>query len=122
MTHPVPSTKILGTHVMNWDSENMGNIVDIMIDKPTGELLYLVLSYPGDYGRRYPNKRFAIPFETIAMRDMGRHGIEYIIDCDQKFLEKAPGFDCDDPPDFADQRFIKELKDYYENIKVDIRV
>lgn len=122
MSHPVPSTKIIGTHVENWDGENMGNIVDIMIDKQLGDLLYLVLSYPGEYGKRYPNKRFAVPFEAIAMRKMGKGNIEYIIDVQQEFLEKAPGFDCHNPPDFADERFVKELKEYYKDVSVDIRV
>ena len=117
----IAATKVIGTHVENWDGENLGNITNIMIDKFNGEIEYLVLSYPGDYGVRYPNKRFAVPFESIAMRSVGGK-CEYLIDVNQDFLEKSPGFDEDNWPDFADQRFVRELKDYYKDVRVDMRV
>lgn len=117
----VPATLIVGTHVENWDGENLGNITDVMINKRDGEVSYLVLSYPGEFGRRYPNKRFAVPFESIAMKNTGRD-VEYILNVDQQFLEKAPGFSCENWPDFADQRFTSVLKDYYKDVSIDIRV
>ena len=117
----VRASTITGTHVENWEGENLGNITDIMIDKRDGIVSYLVLSYPGDYGIRFPNKRFAVPFESFAMKK-SKGKIEYILNVDQAFLEKSPGFDVNNWPDFADPKFITVLKDYYKDISVDTRV
>ncbi len=120
--HTVRATTIIGTHVENWEGEKLGIIEDVMVDKRLGEVTYLTLVYPGEYGQRYPNKRFAVPFESIAMRDMGNGEVEYILNVNESFLRQAPGFDCDDRPDFADERFTSVLKDYYKDVSVDMRV
>lgn len=114
---------IVGTHVENWQGENLGNITDVMLDKRDGDILYLVLSYPGEYGIRYPNKRFAVPFDAIVtkLRNNDTEG-DYIMNVDEEFLKKAPGYDKDNPPDFADTRFISAIKDYYKDVSVDIMV
>ena len=118
----VAATTIIGTHVENWEGENLGNITEVMIDKQDGEVSYLVLSYPGDYSRRWPNKRFAVPFTSIAMKQVPGDKVEYILNVQQDFLELCPGFDMNDWPDFADSKFITDLKDYYKDVSVDIRV
>ncbi len=122
MTHQtIPASTICGTHVENWEGENLGNICDVMINKFHGEVAYLVLSYPGEYGRTYPNKRFAVPFDAIAMKKTPA-GVEYILNVDEDFLRRAPGFDFPNWPDFADEKFNSVLKDYYKDVSVDIRV
>lgn len=115
----VPATKIMGTHVENWEGENLGTITDVMVNKFDGDVAYLVLSYPGDYGILWPNKRFAVPFEAIAMRTE-RGPVEYILNVSQASLENAPGFDKDNWPDFADQKFCAGLKDYYKDVKLNL--
>lgn len=117
--HTIRATDIVGTHVENWARENMGTITDIMIDKQSGEVAYLVLSYPGLFGQRYPNKRFAIPFGSIV-RYLRGGVLQYILNADQAFLEKSPGFDIDNWPDFADPKFDTTMKDYYKDISLDI--
>lgn len=118
----VSAKTIIGTHVENWEGENLGNITDIMLDKRDGDIAYLELSYPGDYGIRFPNKRFAIPFDAIAKKIMDGSRAEYIMDVDEEFLQKAPGYDTSNPPDFADPKFGALLKDYYKDVSVDIMV
>jgi len=114
------ATKIVGTHVENWEGENLGTITDVMINKYHGEVAYLVLSYPGDYGVQYPNKRFAIPFESIARRKLPDGTCEYLLNVEPEFLEALPGFNRDAMPDFADERFTSVLKDFYKDVRVDI--
>lgn len=116
------ATKIVGTHVENWNGDNLGIITDVMINKYDGDVAYLVLSYPGEYGQRFPDKRFAVPFEAIARRKMPDGTCEYLLDVDEAFLQNAPGFSAGDSPDFADERFAKVLKDFYKDVSVDIRV
>lgn len=116
------ATKVVGTHVENWDGEHLGIISDIMFNKYSGELAYLVLSYPGEYGARYPDKRFAVPFEAIARQKKPDGTCEYILSVEPQFLQSAPGFREGDSPDFADERFTGVIKDFYKNVSVDIRV
>lgn len=42
------------------------SISGVMLKKYSGELSYLEISYPGEYALRFPDKRFAVPFESIA--------------------------------------------------------
>lgn len=113
---------MIGTRVENWDGEELGKIEDVVIDKMTGEVSYLVLEYPGTYGPEWAQKRFAVPFESIGMRNLPGDKVQYILNVDEAFLKRAPGFDCNDRPDFADPRFQSVLKDYYKDVSVDIRV
>ena len=118
----VRATTIIGTKVENWDGEDLGKIEDVVIDKLHGDVQYLILEYPGTYGPEWLQKRFAVPFESLGMRRVAGGEVEYILNVDESFLKKAPGFDCDDRPDFADPSFTSVLKDYYKEVKVDMRV
>ncbi len=118
--HTVGSTSIIGTHVENWDGENLGVIEEVMIDKNYGEVSYLVLAYPGRFGPRYHNKRFAIPFNAIAMKQITPREVEYILNVDEAFLKRAPGFDKHNWPDFADKTFKSTLADFYKDVSVDV--
>lgn len=115
----VKASDIVGTHVSNWDGEHLGLITEVMIDKMHGEVAYLVLSYPGTWGPDYLNKHFAVPYESIAMKHV-MADVEYILNVDEAFLRKAPGFDKADWPDFADEKFTSVLKDYYKDVKLDL--
>lgn len=116
----VRATTIIGTKVENWEGEELGKIEDVVIDKLHGDVQYLILEYPGTYGPEWLQKRFAVPFESIAMKRAGNE-VEYVLNVDEAFLKKAPGFDCNDRPDFADERFRSVLKDFYKDVSVDIR-
>ena len=118
--HALRASTIVGTHVENWEGEKLGLISEIMINKRDGAVAYLVLSYPGEYGVSYPNKRFAVPFDAIAMKTFA-HTVEYILNVTEDFLRHAPGFDHHDWPDFANPQFHSVLKDYYKDVSVDIR-
>lgn len=115
------ASDICGTRVENWEGEDLGLITDVMINKFHGDVAYFVLSYPGVYGRTYPDKRFAVPFESIAMKINGPT-VQYILNTTEDFLRRAPGFDQNNWPDFANPQFGSVLKDYYKDISVDIRV
>jgi sporulation protein YlmC with PRC-barrel domain len=117
----VKATTIIGTPVENWDGEHLGLIVEVMINKMHGEVAYLVLSYPDTFGPDYLNKHFAVPFDAIAMKQLTGN-VDYILNVNEDFLRKAPGFHKEEYPDFADPKFNSVLKDYYKDVSVDIRV
>lgn len=116
----IRASEIIGTHVANWEGENCGRIEEVMVHKNFGEIAYLVLSYPGHFGEDYAEKRFAVPFESFQNKQITDRHSEYILNVDEEFLKKAPGFNRLNWPDFADPRFITELKDYYKGITLDI--
>ena len=120
-SHTVKASTIVGTHVENWEGEHLGIIEEVMINKDHGDVAYLVLSYPGTYGPEYLNKHFAVPFDSIAMRKLPGN-VDYILNVNEDFLRRAPGFDKTDWPDFADAKFNSVLKDYYKDVSVDIMV
>ncbi len=119
--HTIRASTICGTHVENWEGEHLGVISDVMIDKLHGDVAYFVLSYPDNFGPDYLQKRFAVPFESIAMKT-SVSDVDYILNVDEDFLRKAPGFDNANWPDFGDEAFRSVLKDYYKDVSVDIRV
>lgn len=118
--HTVKASTICGTHVENWDGENLGTVTDIMLDKHEGTITYFVLSYPGDYAIFWPNKRFAVPFEAVARKQTPDGGIEYLLNVDAQLLQRSPGFDVDHWPDFADEKFTSVLHDFYKDVKLDM--
>ena len=117
----VKASSIIGTRVENWEGEDLGLIAEVMLNKIHGEIAYLVLSYPGTFGADYLNKYFAVPFDSIAMRESASEG-DYILNVDEAFLRRAPGFNKSDWPDFADPKFNSVLKDYYKDVSVDLVV
>lgn len=120
MSHrAVRASQIVGTHVANWDGEHLGIIEEVMVDKLEGNVAYLVLSYPGTWGADFLNKFFAVPFEAIAIKHVVED-VEYILNVNEDFLRRAPGFDKSDWPDFADPKFNSVLKDYYKDVKLDL--
>lgn len=105
------ASEILGSDVINPEDEALGTIEDIMISR-CGKIAYLVLSYGGIFGTTFGDKRFALPFQlfTVTHRD---GELQFILDVDKRRLEKAPGFDKDRMPDFADASFSNKINHYY---------
>ena len=86
--------------MVNRAGENLGEIEELMIDLENGRVAYAVVSFGGFVG--IGNKLFAVPFEALEL-DAENHC--FVLDVPREKLEKAPGFDKDKWPDFADPRF-----------------
>jgi sporulation protein YlmC with PRC-barrel domain len=113
--HRGPGPRVMGAATLNGDEvlnrqgEKLGTIEEIMLDVPTGRIAYAVLSCGGFLG--IGDKLFAIPFEALEL-DAEHH--RFVLDVPREKLEKAPGFDKNDWPDFADPRFGQEVYGYYD--------
>ena len=46
----IASDKVQGTNVYNATGDNLGSIHDIMIDKPSGQVVYAIMSFGGFLG------------------------------------------------------------------------
>ncbi len=107
--NPVLSAGTLaGDSVKNKQGETLGSIKDIMIDTGAGKVAYAVLDFGGFLG--IGNKLFAVPWS--ALRVCAEDKCCYM-DADKELLEQAEGFDQDNWPNFADQRWGAGIHEHY---------
>lgn len=108
--HVVPSREIIGKHVSNSWSEDLGVIEDVVLDLQTGNMVYVVLSFRGIMG--FGAKHFAIPWDRIGLPKEGGADL-FSLKMDREDLLHAPGFDPDDWPDMADRAWVEEMERHY---------
>jgi len=99
---------LAGDRVRNPAGEDLGKIEEIMIDIPSGQVAYAVLSFGGFLGMG--NKLFAVPWKAMTL-DEDAH--EFILNVDKETLERAPGFDKDNWPDMADPQWGSQVYTHY---------
>lgn len=102
------ASTLAGDPVVNSAGEKLGKIEEFMIDLENGRLAYSVLSFGGFLGMG--GKLFAIPWKALSL-DTEKH--EFVLNVDKEILEKAPGFDKDNWPDFADRSWGSGIHKYY---------
>ena len=111
----VPSNKIIGKHVSNSWSEDLGKIEDVVIDLHTGKIVYAVLSFRGIMG--IGAKHFAIPWEKIGLPKMGDATETFSINIDREDLLHSPGFEPDNWPEMANSAWIADMERHYAEVK-----
>jgi sporulation protein YlmC with PRC-barrel domain len=95
-------------NVVNQAGEKLGEITEIMIDVPTGRVAYAVLSVGGFLG--IGDKLLAIPWRALQI-DPSNH--RFVLNTSKERIKEAPGFDKDNWPSMADERWATELHNYY---------
>jgi sporulation protein YlmC with PRC-barrel domain len=106
---PVKASSIIGTDVVNPQSENLGEIKEVVIDPGTGKVAYAVVSFGGFLGMG--KKLFAIPFKSFEYNVTKN---EYVLDVTKERLKAAPGFDADHWPSMAEEKWNRDIYKYYE--------
>lgn len=104
----ISADKVEGTPVLNTKGGDLGHISEIMLDKPTGRVVYAVLKYGSMLG--LGGKLFALPWDVLKY-DTRLGG--YVVDIPEDRLQNAPAFDASNPPDMADPRWGRQIHDYY---------
>jgi hypothetical protein len=79
-----------------------------MLDVDSGRISYAVLSFGGILG--LGNKLFAIPWDSLRLSP---HEHKFVLDVPREQLQKAPGFDKTNWPDFADRTWGTSIHSYY---------
>lgn len=102
------ASSINGDSVYNPEGKDLGHIKDVMIDLTTGRVAYAVLSFGGFLGMG--DKLFAVPFEALQLDAKNEC---FTLDVDKELLDRAHGFDKDNWPDMADQRWQTEVHSAY---------
>jgi hypothetical protein len=100
---------INGTDVKNLAGEGLGDIKDLMIDLPTGRVVYAVVEFGGLLG--IGSKLFAVPMMALKHDAVSKC---FVLDTTQEALENAPGFDKDNWPDFADRSWQTAVHEQYK--------
>lgn len=102
------ASTIAGDKVKNREGETLGTIKDLMIDTATGRIAYAVLDFGGFLGIQ--NKLFAVPWPALTVSCEQKC---LMMDADKELLKTAEGFDQEDWPDFADQRWGARIHHHY---------
>jgi sporulation protein YlmC with PRC-barrel domain len=102
------ASSITGDEVYNSQSEHLGQIKEIMIDRRTGQVAYAVLAVGGFLGMA--EKLFAIPWEALTVDDEDGY---LILDVDKSVLKEAPGFDKSEWPTRPDRTLIDSIHSHF---------
>jgi len=99
---------LVGNDVYNKQSEDLGDIKEIMLDMRTGRVSYAVLEFGGFLGMG--TKLFAVPWSALTLDTVNKR---FVLDASKDRLKNAPGFEKDQWPDMADVAWEKGIHDYY---------
>lgn len=100
---------MIGTDVINPKGDDLGDIKEVVIDPSTGKVAYAVVSFGGFLG--LGEKLFAIPYSAFEY-DVDQN--KYVLDVTKERLEDAPGFDADNWPSMAEEKWNRDVYKYYD--------
>ncbi|MBS0290777.1 MAG: PRC-barrel domain-containing protein [Proteobacteria bacterium] len=101
--------EIVGVNVINNADEDLGEISEVMLDKLTGQVAYVVLESGTFLGMG--GKLFALPWQSLHYDDQKDC---FRVDIDKDRLKNAPGFDKDHWPNMADKTWGLSIATYYK--------
>jgi hypothetical protein len=103
----IASNKVEGTAVYNRQGEHLGAVYNFMVDKFTGQVGYVVMSFGGFLG--LGESYHPLPWKALTY-DTRLGG--YVVDLDKDRLEEAPRYGAGEDP-FADPDYGRRLDDFY---------
>lgn len=106
----VKASEIAGIKVLNNSGEDIGDINEVVLDKISGKVNYLVLDFGGFLG--FGNKFFAVPWQKFSYNNEEDC---FILNIDKERLKNAPGFDKEHWPNFADQNVTQPITQFYQS-------
>lgn len=104
----VKSSEVVDVSVKNRTGESLGEIQELVLDKITGQVRYVVLSFGGFLGMG--DKFFALPWNALKYDE---NQDAFIIGLDKETLKRAPGFDKNSWPNMSDRRWATEVFKFY---------
>ena len=102
------SENVVGKDVKNLAEENLGEIKEVMLDKVSGKVAYVVLESGTFLGMG--GKLFAIPWSSLNY-DVTEECFR--LNVDKEKIKTAPGFDKDNWPDMSDRTWGQSIFDFY---------
>ena len=104
----ISADKVEGTTVYNAEGDNLGSVHDIMIDKRSGRVAFVVVSFGGFLG--IGEKYHPLPWNVLTY-DEDKKG--YNVDMQEDFLRKAPMYTMDQLDEFQARNYGRDVFDYY---------
>jgi sporulation protein YlmC with PRC-barrel domain len=102
------TSSIIGTNVVNFKGESLGDMREVIIDPCTGKVAYVVVSFGWFLGMA--EKLFAVPLTAFEYNDNIK---EYMMDVSIEQLKKAPEFDQGHWPLMAGKEWNHDVYKYY---------
>ena len=99
---------LVGNDVYNRESQDLGDIKEIMLDMRTGRVSYAVLAFGSFMGMG--GKLFAVPWDALQLDTANKR---FVLDVNKDRLQSAPGFDTAHWPDMADELWEKDIHAWY---------
>lgn len=106
----ISSDRVEGTAVYNGNSDKLGSIDDLMIDKRSGQVRYAVLEFGGFLGMG--TDRYPLPWSMLKY-DTSLDG--YVVPVSKSQLEKAPRYSSTETPEYSDEYGRKVYEHYGVN-------
>ena len=103
----IASSKVEGTAVFDRAGEQIGTVYNFMVDKVTGQVAYVVMSFGGFLG--IGESYHPLPWRALTY-DTRLGG--YVVDIDKDRLAGAPTHGAGDDP-FADTEYGRKVDAYY---------
>ena len=105
----IASDKVEGTAVYDRAGNHLGSVYNAMINKVSGQVAYVVISFGGFLGVGASYN--ALPWSSLTY-DRGLGG--YVVDVTREQLEGAPRYSMNDDP-WIDPLYGRAIDDYYGN-------
>lgn len=104
----IAADKVEGTTVYDAGGESVGTVHDLMIDKVSGKVRYVVLSSGGILG--IGDKRVPLPWDTLTY-DTTKGG--YVTNTSRETLSKAPAYDDREQVNWADRGWGERVHSHF---------
>jgi len=108
--HPnlLSESTLSGNRVISHQEEDLGKIVDFIIDIKPGQIAYAILSFGGGLG--VGDRLFAVPWDVM---DLNTDKHAFVINVEKDVLKSAPGFKKDNWPDMGNLDWGERIYAYY---------
>ncbi len=103
----IASDKVEGTAVFDPNGQHIGHIHHLMIDKDSGQVVYVVASFGGFLG--LGEHRIPLPWKALNYE---RRVDGYVVDVHRDRLRSAPSCGSTEP-DWSDHAFNQEIEQYW---------
>ncbi|RUO36015.1 photosystem reaction center subunit H [Aliidiomarina shirensis] len=110
--HLMGADTLIGNDVYNHKDDKLGDIKEIMLDVTNGQVSYAVLSYGTFLG--LGEKLFAVPWSALTLDTENKR---FVLSIEKDNLSDAPGFDKKNWPNMADEKWSKDINNFYASAK-----
>lgn len=104
----ISSAKVHGTECYNRNGDHLGTVDHMMLDKISGQVEYVVMSFGGFLG--IGESYHPLPWRSLTY-DTRMGG--YVVDADRARLERAPRYMSSNLPDWNDRTYRSRVDEYW---------